>query len=42
MLIPGIVHSDPEMAQITYDLTLVLCMLGCLFFLPFLMVLVYI
>ena len=42
MLIPAIVHSDPEMAQITYDLTLVLCMLGCLFFLPFLMVLVYI
>ena len=41
VLVPAIVHSSVEMAQVTYDLTLVLCLLFSLFFLPFLMALVY-
>lgn len=41
-LLPIIVHSDPQAAQITYDLSLVMTLCICLCFLPCLLYLVVI
>ena len=42
VIFPQIVHSNIEVAQITYDLTIVISILLTLFFLPFLVILVII